>query len=67
MWHTSRLCDRKEETINTYLLIYTYSEETSETGCFGGGVRTEEGGDLALYTLVYILNFEPCDCITYSK
>lgn len=33
----------------------------------GKGTRrlgTGEGGDLALYTLLYILNFEPCDYIT---
>ena len=29
-------------------------------------VGTWEGGDLILHILLYILNFELCDCITYS-
>ena len=29
-------------------------------------VGTWEGGDLILHILLYILNFEPCDSITYS-
>lgn len=33
------------------------------TGRLGDG----EGGDLALYALLYILNFETCDCITHSN
>ena len=43
-------------------LIDTYSEDTGNTGCF----CEEEPGDLILHILWYILNFEPCDSITYS-
>lgn len=69
MWCTSPLCDRKEETINTYLLIYAYSEETRDTGRFGEGElggEEGEGGDLALCTLLYILNLSHVTII-YSK
>ena len=43
-------------------LIDAYSEDTGNPGCF----CEEEPGDLILHILLYILNFEPCDCITYS-
>ena len=29
-------------------------------------VGTWEGGDLILHILLYLLNFEPCNCIIYS-
>lgn len=30
-------------------------------------VEDRGGKGLNTYTLLYVLNFEPCDCITYSK
>ena len=49
-------------------LIDAYSEDTGNTGCLcaeePGG--RDLGGRLDTTYLLYILNFEPCDCITYS-
>ena len=50
-------------------LIDAYSEDTGNTGCLceeEQEVGTWEGGDSILHILLYILNFEPCDCIAYS-
>lgn len=67
MVHFPFVVDRREKNINVDLLMYADSEEMGNTGCLWKGnqeVETGEGGDLALYTLLYILNFEPCDYIT---
>lgn len=49
-------------------LIDAYSEDTGNPGCLceeePGG--RDLGGRLDTTYLLYILNFEPCDCITYS-
>ena len=49
-------------------LIDAYSENTGNTASVKRNqeVGTWEGGDSILHILLYILNFEPCDCITYS-
>lgn len=67
MVHFPFVVDRREKNINVDLLINADSEEMSNTGCLWKGNQEagdRGGGDLALFTLLYILNFEPCDYIT---
>lgn len=42
-----------------------YTQETANTGCFQAEeTNGKTTGDSSLYTLVYLLNFKPYECLT---